>query len=612
MAEMTSRLVIALSALGLMSCAQQFPLPMTAAQLQTYHSGAALVTYLGQPDATPAVCDSSGQGPHLKFITDDVRRSLTEALADGKVAPDIWTRCVDALLRSASPAQRAAFVDEVGRSYKKLIEDSDLEKSSVLQERLRTMQRFYIERQNGQDGHTKVVATLFGELRVALDAHRLGPVATRFGSELLAMYELEHGTWRGRVVDTPMIDGLFAAKDETTLQRFTDRLPASGGLGKEARRRVIRLHIDASPFPEVKTNRVAVEELLINNQAYAIAPAEHPATRGWLVPERIPMRRVVVRQHVWPQTATLLGYGGAEPRISVLPELALRGALMIELSGVSHPVSLCSPPRALDPNPCIVPADVKLEGPTAYLDANGAFHFVDGLPMSEAVRLTRMKDRFTMPIKVDDRLLVTLEWPLRFELPESVVFNDGRRLHVLADHRDPARYVFTVSGSGRSYQAVVEGADLARFRIVSRGVTGAPGSDGSPGSTGSSGGQCQSGGNGGNGGNGGPGGDGGDGGDIDVEVTCGDTSCGDAVRALERSIVSEGGDGGPGGRGGPGGSGGSGGSAGPDQTTTDSDGHTTTIPGCSAGSSGSSGSAGSDGSPGSPGRSGRVIVQARR
>src|SRR5581483_12351084 len=111
-------------------------------------------------------------------------------------------------------------------------------------------------------------------------------------------------------------------------RRFGARLP-DAGLRQQAQRRVIRLHIAASPLPEVRDNARAVEDTVLAQGRYPVSSAEHPPVRATLDPQRVPLRGVLVRQEVMRQTVTLLGYSGDRPGVSVLPEVALRGALQI-------------------------------------------------------------------------------------------------------------------------------------------------------------------------------------------------------------------------------------------------------------------------------------------
>ncbi|HRI48611.1 MAG TPA: hypothetical protein PLW65_00400, partial [Pseudomonadota bacterium] len=486
--------------LGLLGgCAHHFTLPMTASELAQHDSGPALVAYLSQPDASPVVCDLGTGGPHLSALDEDKTSWLLRGLLDGQIGPGVWQRCASALLRSAPAELAASLLDAVGSAHRKLLRRSELEQSPILQQRLGVLQQLYVERATGLNGHPQLDDPLFADLRHALTRNRLGPVATRLGRELLETVELDHGSWQGHVVDGSLIDSRFAAGDEKTLQLFQSRLPQPS-LRSQSRRRLIRLHIAASPFAEVREHAESVEELVVQQGVYRLSPAAYPPRRGWLDLTRVPMRGVLVRQHLGEQTATLLGYSEDRPRLSVLPELPLRGALLMELEGISRPVTLCAPRAALDPSPCIAVEDVKLENPVAYLDQDSAFHFVEVLPMRDAVNLAQLRDRVRLPVRVGGKPLLTFDWRLSYERPGDLLFSGaqpqgrGPSLEVDVDHRDPARFIFSVSAPRGLLLAAVEQQDLLDFHIVSRGGRGVSGSTGWSGSTGSSGSECQSGG----------------------------------------------------------------------------------------------------------------------
>src|SRR5262249_6708147 len=79
---LTHRGFVFVYALVAVGCAEEFALPMTAAQFATHDSGPALVAYLGQSDASPAVCDLRNRGPHLSALDGQVRSALVRGLAD--------------------------------------------------------------------------------------------------------------------------------------------------------------------------------------------------------------------------------------------------------------------------------------------------------------------------------------------------------------------------------------------------------------------------------------------------------------------------------------------------------------------------------------------------
>jgi hypothetical protein len=611
-------------AIGLAAgCAPTFPHPMTAQDLVRLDSGDALVAYLGQPDASPTVCDARASGPHLAHFDESSLRSLIYGLTGGRIDPGLWRRCVDGALDGASTEEAAMLVDAVGRGYRSLIKDGDLETSPVLQGRLTAMQTFYIERPNGLDGHPKVMGPIFGEIGKAFGAHKLGPVATKLAAELLAIVDLERGLYGGRAVDVALLDDLYSRGEETLLRRFNDRLPTKE-LRDEARRRVVQLEIAASPYAEVRADGKQVEARVLALGINRISLALQPASRASLDQQKIGLHGVLVRQDVWHQTATLLGTRD-RPGVSVLPELSLKDALWVTVARLSRPVTLCRSPRTLDPSPCIGGDDVKIDSPLAYLDRGDAFHFVDHIGAADAAALAHAGHALALPVSVGGRRVLSFEWPLWFQRPENLILSAtsgrGPDLKVTVDNTDPSRFSFTVSGARAPYRAVVDKADLPAFRLVSRGAAGQAGAIGTSGMDGSAGldgssASCPSmsgsdGGRGGDGGSGGPGGDGGPGGkggDIQVQIDCGVAGCPpEVLDSLRRIIASEGGSGGPGGSGGSGGRGGRGGSGGSGTSCFDSaGGSSTSLGGGNSGMSGSDGANGSSGADGSPGRPGQV------
>jgi hypothetical protein len=598
---------------------------MSAADLARLDSGAALVAYLGQRDASPAVCDPRSGGPHLARFDRDTSAALVRALVGGKIDLQLWRGCADAVVGGGSREEVAALIDAAADGYRALATDRDLETSPALQARLAVLQAGYIERPNGKDGDATNTARAFDDLRRAFFAGRFGPVAGRFVGELLGVVDLERGRYGGRPVDRAAIDDVAARGDETLLRRLADRLPAPE-LRDEARRQLIRRAIAASPFDEVKAQAGEVEERVMREGVNRISLAQQPVASATLDVKKLPARNVLVRQDVPNQTATLFGYrnGGT---LSVVPALSLAGALWVDVAGLSRPITICQPPRTFDPTPCIGSGDVTIDNPFAFADPDGTFHFRDRVNEAEAVGVTAARNWFPLPIAVGGRQLASFGWPLRFERPPNFVlsptYGRGPDLKVAVSIADPTVLSFTLTTGGSVYRAVVERSDLPAFHIVSRGAAGTTGmagldgSDGSAGFDGSSA-SCPSmsgsdgshGGDGGNGSDGGPGGDGSDGGDIQIDVDCGAVACGaEDVNLLLRTIVSQGGAGGSGGAGGRGGHGGRGGSGGSGTTCTDSaTGQSTSLSGGSDGMSGTDGSAGSRGRDGTPGRPGRVRI----
>jgi hypothetical protein len=392
---------------------------------------------------------------------------------------------------------------------------------------------------------------------------------------------------------------------------------------REARRRIVRLHIAASTSESVRANAAEVEAAVLASGHNPIDTRKHPPSAAWIDKEHARVRGVLVRQDVWKQTVTLLAYDGAQPGASVLPSIDLRGALFARVDGTKEPVTVCAPPDALDVTPCLLASEVKPKVPIVYVDADGLLHFVERVTSRDAMKLVYDTPNLPLPFDVGGKPLLTIEWPIAFERPEDVVFNGptsgrGPDLKVTVERRYSERLLFEVDGPAGKLAGVVEPKDLGSFVVASRGGAGTPGfrgTDGANGSAGSSGspascpgspgGQGGNGTAGGNGTSGGPGGPGGRGGDVVVRVSCVTGNCGAFAGVVEKTVRSEGGAGGRGGDGGRGGTGGPGGPGGSSASCTDSQGHMTFVSGGSpgsAGSNGSSGMRGADGARGAPGK----------
>ncbi|MEA2697243.1 MAG: hypothetical protein QOI66_1514, partial [Myxococcales bacterium] len=585
-------------------CAATFPQPLTANQLATYRSAPAVVAYLGQADASAAVCDLGSAGPHLVVVDQDIREALANGLREGTIPPPIWRDCVADIVRSGDQEGAAAMLDVVSDGYRALLTDGRVETSAVWQQRLVAAHDVLADRPPGVNPHALSMATLRSELQRVLSGGGAGPVARSNGEDLRIVLDLERGVLRGRSVDLPLLDDLATKGDETTLRRAADRLP-DGKLRDEARRRVIRLHIDASPFAEVRAGAASVEQLMMTAGNNRVALADHPPVRGWIEPQAPSPRAVLVRQNVVQQTATLLGLRTADfVRASVLPASPLRDAIRVELEGISRPVTVCAPPKELDPSPCLQPQDVALDSAVAFMDGNGLMRFRDGIRAGELIALAGA-ERLTVPVTAAGKPVATLDWPLRFESPKDLTFAataarpDDWHLRVRLERSNAGRLIYAVTQADRQSIVVVESADAGAFHVISQGARGRDGSDGAPGSDGRSGqsgwsASCPSssgsdGERGSDGSDGGPGGDGGDGsngGNILIEVACGEGTCLDLSALAAKAIVSRGGAGGHGGQGGRGGSGGRGGAGGSGTTCTDSEGNTSSLSGGFDGTSG--------------------------
>ncbi|MBS2030681.1 MAG: hypothetical protein JST54_22445 [Deltaproteobacteria bacterium] len=630
MRTLRSRLLASLVLVFFAGCStpRLFPTPMTTAELSSYGDGAALATYLTQRDANLSVCDLRSTGPHVAAMDEDARKALRQAFEKGAIAPSVWQKCMESLLASTPADVQAGLMNDVLALVPALVDDKAIESDNNTQARLAAATHVYTSRKQGVDASHDDALALEDHLRKTMAAGKLGPIALGTTKTLLAELEMEHGFVNGKLVDAALLDSLQASGDEATLRLGAKRLP-DAKLRDESKRRVIRMHIAASPYPEVKANAGVLEELLAKGGVNRVGLRAHAPMSASLDASRVPIRGVEVQQDVNNQSARLLAYTSDAPSLSVLPVLRLRKALQITLDGVSRPVTLCGHPGELDPSPCVGPEDVKVDSPLATLDRDGAFHFVDSITEDTAVQLAQPQRHLDMPIVVGGKPLATLGWGLNYATPSDLVFTgdgygaNGPNLSVTADRRDPDRVIYSVQDGPQRFQAVVEWSQAGNFHVVSRGAVGQPGYDGASGDNGAAGQDgndavCPSmpGGDGGRGGDGtdgapgGPGGPGGSGGAVRVSVLADANHQGETTWMIQHTVSSEGGEGGAGGQGGAGGAGGRGGNGGNGATCTANDGSTYSLSGGNGGPGGCSGAAGMNGPDGPDGQPGFVQFDA--
>lgn len=591
-------------------------MPMSARDVvATYDSApTALVAFLSQPDADLSVCDLGSSGPHLPALTPELSSELVDALTAGRMLPATWRGCVSLLMKSAPPRDFASLLDEAGPAYRDLLRDPELDRDLRIQGRLYELHWIYVRRPAALYSTHKETDPLFEELRVALRERKLGPTATRYGEDLIAAYDLEHGLWQGKKVSIETLDTLFAAGNAAMLGRFQARL-RSATLRDEARRRIVRLHIAASPYPEVKQQSAQIEALLMAGQRNVV-DAKQTIVSAAL--SGVPWQMVLARERLRTQEVDLFGVDTRDSSLD--SELALRDVVHARVAPISQPITLCAPAEALDPSPCILPTDVTVDSPFARIDASGTgeLQLASKISMKEALPLAAAGGELAIPVRVGGKLVSALNLGLRFERPHDLRLGgpepgaNGPMLDIAIDCPGPSVVSYSIFDGRYTRTAYVEATDVDLFRIRSEGAPGRPGAPGRDGSSGSSGAECQNGADGGSGGPGGDGGPGGNGGNVTVRVLCDSglrTGVGYSMlqKILLRTITSVGGQGGPGGPGGRGGSGGAGGPARSARTHVDSHGRTVEDQAaCSSGYSGNSGRSGYDGSPGPDGAPGSI------
>lgn len=574
--------------LSLVGCKHVFPVPYSVSALTEDSSrwpGDALVHYLAQPGADPTVCEPS-RGALVRF-DEELSDPYVAALEEDRLPADLWSACGRTLLEAFSPTLRERLFGKLSRVVITLLDEEKaaarlIAVNEVLEVRAR-------EPSASLDG---LLERLLG-----FDRAKLPPTLPPVLDALVTTLELDHGRLGGKPLTATDIE---AVQDDGLLLRIAARVPDES-LRLAARRRLVRLRIERSDWPEVKARAAEVEAQVMSYGRWAQPVAKLKLQRPGL-PLALPFQGVV-QQNVGEQLATLRASG--QEHLEMAPVVDLRPLLQFDV-GFSRPLSLCAPAVALRVEPCVDVAEVEFQG-AGQVDARGVLRLPDQFSMEQAFEVARSGEGLSLVVRLRGQLVTSLVIPLRFETPSSWYFegSEGQRgpaVNVVAISTADALLLAGVTETGdRRFVVLPRGATA--FEFGSRGGQGARGVDGQRGTTGQRGydgtaAVCPStpasnggrGGQGGYGGDGGDGGPGGDGGAVNVELRC-SLDC-ERDREWLRSVVrSRGGSGGAGGSMGSGGRGGDGGRGGSGTTCG-----TTTL------SSGTDGSRGDDGANGSSGR----------
>lgn len=612
-------MVVALGACGPTArLHRNYALPMTAARLARINNGDALVSYLRQRDANPAVCVPSPSHPHVRLHS---RRELEDAV-DGigrGVRVEKWASCMSGLLRTLPAPLARVVVDRLLERYAERIVYPRLDRDRELRAQVAALRRVYEERPHDRRPSDEGVARVLA--LIDRHANSLSRSGARYATALRDTLQLERGLLPdGTRITVEVLDRALEAQDERTLRTYSRRLP-DPQLRYEARHRLVRLRVRRSPFHELRARETEVVARVLRHGRNVVTLAAAPP-RVSLDLAHLPARGLVVVQDVGRQRARLLSFRGSESNISVVPPIDLRGLVHFEVSGFSRPLTVCARPDELDPSPCIDPRELSLGTPFASMDGEGRFRFREALPATQVLELARYGDHLPLPILFRGEHVAEARWPMRFRTTGPLVLAPaafgapGPQVDVEIDATG-ANVVATVRSEGVTYFAVGEHDRIGELGVIAAGGEGAPGQpgvDGAPGAPGTDGqdASCPStpasdggpGGAGGPGGNGGPGGDGGPGGVIRVTLVCPAGQCGELQPAVEAAMGAPGGRGGRGGEGGRGGPGGHGGRGG--------NGASCNGVNFERGRDGAAGAPGPDGLPGPDGRhgpDGQVIIR---
>ncbi|MFT3712152.1 MAG: hypothetical protein QM817_31295 [Archangium sp.] len=602
---MSLRLSLALVAVFTFAgCKHQFPLPYTLEQLNEDSArwpGDALVHYLTQDNADVAVC---GSGP-LQRLDEQLAEPFVEALREDTLAPQRWGACGKLLVPAIPPATREFLLGRLAKVVLALLEDP---KGA---ERLIAVNEVLDARPREPSASLDVLMKRMNEVN---------PASPPVFYALMTTLELDHGQYGGQPLTTELIN---TAQDDLVLTRMASRVP-SASLREDAKRRLVRLRIERSDWPEVKARADEVEKALMATGRWA-QPVKSLALERPELPMPLPFN-VKIRQNTYKQVAALVAPGPEHDE--VMPAFDLKPHLRFAVK-YSKPLALCEAAEAMRVEPCIDAREVEFAG-AMRVDGEGVARLPDSMPMQQVFELARSGEGLLVAVRLSGKLVTSLSVPVQFLEPSASYFSGstgqvGPAVNVMATSAGDYLLLEGVSQSAERRFVVVPKMTSRAFEFGSRGGDGQNGTDGYRGSDGSRGvsgssATCPSspatsggsGGNGSSGGNGTDGGPAGDGGPVQVELRCPGPCPQQDTELVRRIIVSRGGTGGRGGDGGRGGRGGDGGRGGSGTTCTTGSGTsavTTTLPSASDGYRGNDGSNGWDGSNGRNGNDGPVTYR---
>ncbi|MGV3622567.1 MAG: hypothetical protein ACO1OB_17240 [Archangium sp.] len=604
------RFAVILLALAASGCRHAFPLPYSASQLRVdaaeEWSGEALVHYLKQDDADPAVCDVRTEV--LPRQDETLVDPFVASLEDNELELPTWKECASRFVKTMEAEPRELFLERLAHAVWWLLNQDDPAG------RLQTIQDVLIKRPRED---SPALALLLERLLTRKNEKFELDVSRTFES-MLTTLELGRGQLNGKPVTLDVID---ETQDERLIFRMSKRLP-SLELREAARVRLVRLRIARSPWDEVKNRAAEVERSVLTTGRWPQSTAGMTLQQTTQVPLELPVE-LVVQQNPQAQYGKIVVKG---TNARTHPNLKLRGVVTFDV-GWSRPLNVCAPPDELEVDPCIEARDLELNLLEVSLDEDGAIWMATALPMSRVVDLARANEGLVMSLRLAGQLVTTLRIPIEFADPPSLRFTGapgepGPALNVKAEVLSNAVIFLATAANGVSKYAVWPRTARNDFEVASAGgdgVNGIPGARGAKGAAGVAGGAatCPSmagrsgspGDRGGPGGDGTDGGNGGDGGPVTVEVRCAeDVDCAAGLELIRVLVHSRAGAAGEGGAAGPGGFGGNGGAGGAGASCI-VNGAMLSLENGFNGARGADGLPGKEGKDGEPGQEGTVVVK---
>ena len=482
---------LTLTVLALAGCMPQarrhtnHALPLTAEAAARINTGDAVVSYLRQRDADPSICNPGGRAAHAALTTERDLEDVVDGVGRG-VHLEKWEACVQGLLDAVPPEVATVIVDRVLERYVERITYARLDDDPQIVAQIESVRRVYDERPNGRDASTETIDEVIVQLQEHDDT--TGAAGSIYRSRLVEVLYLERGLLPdGRPVAVADLDRMFQEGNEEPLLLYSRRMPDEG-MRTEARRRLVQLRIQHSPYEELRAHAAQVENAVMQQGRFVVSPAD-AGRRVTFDAEGFAFRGLVVEQDVRAQAARLLSFRETEDNVSVVPSIDLRGHLLFHVSAFQRPITLCAAPDEFEVSPCIDASEAGLGVPFATLEENGSFRFAETIGIQNVLELAR-GDEFVLPILFRGQEVVQVRWDMRFRTTGPLILQPGYgmpgpEVAVDVDALGP-NVVYTI-GEGQPLYAVLDHDNVGTFGVVAAGGDGAPGEPGAAGRPGQDG-----------------------------------------------------------------------------------------------------------------------------
>ncbi len=387
-----------------LACGVGYKPAMSAEQLAaSRHPGTALVAYLQQTSADPAVCDTHRRdGPAIEYVTGAVVHKLGKAFVDGEITPARWKACSLRLWSSADDALAGELASELLDQLSNHALASDLGADRHVRERLRAVLDLTVQRTATSALPLDRARSIAKKARERLAT--VEPEARELLADVVKRLDLEGGLEDGVPVDSARI---AATDDEARLATWATRLP-SEPLRTQAGERLLALRVSVLPASWRESAATAVRD-----HGFFAVPADAAVVNARWEPRSDDTVMLRVLQNPARGVVRLLPAARDGTR-SGDPTVDLHGPLRISVHGLDAPITVCPGEDRWDPTPCM-PADrLHLTHAIAALTPTGRIVFPDELALDDVLRLGSDGDRLAAQLLVDD-VVIDVDLPIEFD-----------------------------------------------------------------------------------------------------------------------------------------------------------------------------------------------------